>query len=164
MELFDAYSYKPEEIGDTERLLIREIGMNDIADYQYIVESCSGGVDPELVGLTQEEFIARHKAYIRFQYGFYGYGIWGLFLKASPEEMIGIAGVVNSDESGVGELSYAVLPDRRRQGYAYEACRFIAEYATGELIGFDSLIARIGRDNIPSQGLAAKLGIETVLY
>lgn len=157
-----------ELIDVTGRLVIRELGMNDINTYQNIIEACALGVLPDLVGLSADEFAERHEAYIKYQYGFYGYGIWGVFLKGSVPSydeylsghegpMIGIVGLVNGSASGIGELSYAILPKYRRNGYALEAVRAAMEYGTE--CGFKGFEAVIEPSNTASLALAAKLGV-----
>ena len=168
-------------IAETNRLIIREIGMEELAEYQNIINTCAAGIAPDLVGLEAEEFADRHRAYIRFQYGFYGYGIWGIWLKksisdsgatecgtaavnsgtaecgiAAAQPMIGLVGLVNGSASRVGELFYAILPEYRRQGYAYEACTAALEY--GRECGFKDFEVRIEKDNLSSLSLAEKLG------
>lgn len=160
MNMDENNRYIPEIIDETERLIIRELAPCDIPAYHRLIDLCGSEAVSELAGLSDAEFTERHMAYIRYQYGFYGYGIWGLFLKNGT--LIGIAGVHNSDTSGIGELCYAVLPEYRRQGYAAEALRCIIGYALSEYIGFDGLIARIAPSNTASLCLAEKLGITVV--
>lgn len=146
-----------ELIDETERLLLRELDMTEVPAYREVVLRCPEGIEKDLLEASGEEFKARHEAYIKYQYGFFGYGIWGLFLKNEPATLIGIAGVVNGEESGLGEVSYAILPEYRRQGYAYEAVKAVLEY--GREAGFTRFIARIDADNEPSVRLARKVGL-----
>lgn len=155
----------------TDRLIIREITMDDLEAYRSIVEACSGGISPELLHLSREEFASRHSSYIKYQYGFFGYGLWGVFLKKSdvtyelytPQEegvMIGLVGIINGSDSQIGELSYAILPEYRRKGYAFEACTAALEY--GRECGFTSFEATIASNNPASSSLADKLGLRQI--
>lgn len=146
-------------IAETDRLVIRELTLDDTKDYRNLADICEGGIDPSLKGLSKEEFTSRHKAYIKYQYGFYGYGNWGMFLKDGT--FIGIIGIHNADESEVGEIGYAVLPQYRGLGYASEAVAAILPYAY-EDIGFLSIVARIAPDNLPSLAIAGRFGIKVV--
>lgn len=151
--------YTPEIIDETERLVIREIGPADIPAYRHVVDMCEAGVDESLKGLPDDEFTARHRAYIEFQYGFYGYGMWGLFLK-DTSALIGIAGVINGDASAVGEAGYAILPEYRGRGLCTEALTSILEYA--KELGFKRIQARISPSNTVSLTVAKHFGLEII--
>lgn len=161
----------PALIDVTDRLVIRELDMSDLRGYQHIIDSCAEGIAPDLVGLPAEEFAAWHEAYIRYQYGFYGYGIWGIFLKGSVVDydsylrtdegpLIGIVGLVNGSASRVGEISYAIEAPYRHKGYALEAARAAIEY--GKECGFTAFEAEISQTNEASLRLARKLGIDII--
>ena len=121
--------------------------------------------------MSPEEFRDFHLAYLKYQYGFYGYGNWGIFIKtrdtAAPAdylsvcgEPVGLVGLVNGSASGIGELSYYIIPKFRRRGYAYEACTAALEY--GRECGFTAFEARIRSDNLPSVKLAEKLSVRII--
>lgn len=161
----------PTLIDVTDRLVIRELDMTDLSDFQKIVNTCTEGIDDDLIGLSEEEFASRHKAYIKYQYGFYGYGIWGIFLKGSVSGydsyrredegiLIGIVGIINGSASRVGELSYAIAPGYRHLGYAYEASVAAMEY--GRECGFTSFETRVNSNNSASIALAQKLNIHII--
>ena len=59
--------------------------------------------------------------------------------------------------SDAEELSYWIVPEKRRSGYAREICSFLLEYA-GENLGWKRVCARIREDNFPSLDLAESLG------
>ena len=129
----------PWIITETDRLLIREFTMEDIA----------GMPEEPDVWFTQEEREAdqvfydaeKLKAYIKGQYRFYEYGIWALVRKTDGR-IIGKAGLSNAKEREAVradvpdeelKLGYHVFHPYRRQGYAEEACRAILDYAKNEL-------------------------------
>lgn len=146
---------KPAVINRSVNLTIREIGMDDAKDYQRILESCPEAVsDKTLLNLSYEAFIERHKAYIKYSYGFLGYGIYGIYLnnEGSPK-MIGIAGL---DGTETPVLSYALLKGYRGRGYAFEACSMILEYVMSDL-DLDKINVFIPCDNTRSINLAKKL-------
>lgn len=161
----------PTLIDVTARLVIRELDMEDVRDYQQLVNECAEGITPDLVGLTAGEFASRHQAYIKYQYGFYGYGIWGIFLKgtntdydsysrANEGRLIGIVGLRNGSDSRIGELSYAIASGYRGRGYASEAVSAALEY--GRECGFTSFEAVISPDNTASVNLARKFRVNII--
>ena len=152
----------------TGRLIIREFTHDEaeICRQLYIESKSMSDLRPEQ--MTKEEFTEFHHAYIRYQYGFYGYGNWGIFLKKCEVTalnrysdccgpLIGLVGLINGSASATGELSYFIRPEYRRKGFATEACRAALEY--GRECGFERFEARISPDNQPSLALAASLGI-----
>ena len=59
------------------------------------------------------------------------------------------------------ELGYTIFAPYRRQGYAYEACAALMEWAHREH-GVTRFVVSISPDNAPSLGLARKLGFRRV--
>ena len=124
----------PATIATTDRLIIREIGTDDLNIYQRLIEENPTVIsDKSLLGLSAEAFKERHLAYMKYSYQFLGYGIWGIFLSDKANDtksnsakfignnspngiMIGIAGLDGTDNMS---LSYAILEKYSGQGYAY---------------------------------------------
>lgn len=67
-------------------------------------------------------------------YGYYGYGMWLVFDKASGE-LIGRAGLEHREfpDAVELELGYLIDPDRQGQGLATEVCQAILAFAREEL-------------------------------
>ena len=142
----------PATIATTDRLIIREIGTDNLDIYQRLIEENPAVIsDKSLLGLSAEEFKERHLAYMKYSYQFLGYGIWGIFL--SGEIMIGIVGLDGTDSIS---LSYALLEKYRGQGYAYEAIYEIINYAINEL-EIRQIKLDIQKDNLSSIKLAKKI-------
>lgn len=129
----------------------------------------------------------RFLAYIKNQYRFYGFGLWALE-ERTEGVLVGLAGLTAQEkaegdervwevhtgpekgESGRNpdteadflpealEIGYFIFPDRRRQGYAKEACRAILDRAGSEQ-GIWRVTARISRRNTASEHLAEELGM-----
>jgi len=59
------------------------------------------------------------------------------------------------------EIGYTVLPKYRRRGYAHEAVEALFEWATREH-GIHTFRASISPVNVPSLGLARKLGFREI--
>ncbi len=142
----------PATIATTDRLIIREIGTDNLDIYQRLIEENPAVIsDKSLLGLSAEEFKERHLAYMKYSYQFLGYGIWGIFL--SGEIMIGIVGLDGTDSIS---LSYALLEKYRGQGYAYEAVNEVLNYAIHDL-EISHIKLDIPKDNLPSIKLAKKI-------
>ena len=154
LRLVIARFYKrPLEIVRTKRLIVRELSRNDTGRLTEIFNT--SGPDIENFFSNYDEAGEYLERYIRDVYEFYGYGIWGLYLRDDLCEPIGIAGFTPRTE-GL-ELSYAIEESHRRKGYAFEACSAIIEYADRN-IEHDGIFTRMSKDNEASKGLAIKLG------
>ena len=161
----------PATIAITDRLIIREIGTDNLDIYQRLIEENPAVIsDKSLLGLSAEGFKERHLAYMKYSYQFLGYGIWGIFLSDKANDtksnsakfignnspngiMIGIAGLDGTDNIS---LSYALLEEYWGQGYAYEAIYEIINYAINEL-EISQIKLDIPKDNLPSIKLAKKI-------
>ncbi len=142
----------PATIATTDRLIIREIGTDNLDIYQRLIEENPVVIyDKSIIGLSPEEFKERHLAYMKYSYQFLGYGIWGIFL--SGEIMIGIVGLDGTDSIS---LSYALLEKYRGQGYAYEAVNEVLNYAIHDL-EISHIKLDIAKDNLSSIKLAKKI-------
>ena len=150
----------PLDILATDRLLVREITVDDIDRLYEIYAEPS--ITEYMEGLYEDrekevEFV---QSYIDNMYGFYNYGMWGICEKETGR-LIGRAGLSNREFCGrvFLELGYIIAKDYQRQGYATEVCSAIIEYARTTLMA-EALICLIHPDNIVSKRLAIKLGFE----
>ena len=144
----------PWMIAETDRLILREFMLEDIAQMPQ---------EPE-VWFTPEEREAdrifydaeKLEAYIKNQYRFYEYGIWAVVRKEDGI-IVGKAGVTNAEMEDALELGYHIFEPYRRQGYAKEACRAILHYAKQEL---DCPVsARVAKENGASIHLLEQLQV-----
>lgn len=157
----------PWMIGETRRLLIRELEKKDAT---VIPEEEYG--ESEMV--FRSETLLEH--YIRHQYRFYEYGTWGLMHKKTGT-LLGIAGVSNpnlpeqmeallrdwcrgTEERPWLELGYHIFRPFRNQGYAGEAVTAVADYSR-EVLGV-RLCAMIHKNNQASRKVAEGLGLAVV--
>ena len=148
----------PADITSTSRLVIREIGPEDLDSYREILCKYPEAVsDPTLLDLPFNEFKDRHLAYMKYSYSLLGYGIWGIFLKNTEDDitskMIGIAGL---DGTGIPSLSYALFEEYQGMGYASEACMAILDYAS-RVLEIKNINLYVKQYNIPSLKLARML-------
>jgi RimJ/RimL family protein N-acetyltransferase len=155
----------PMTVTQTQRLVIREIADEDLVFLEQL-----GHSDGMQLAVEKEEDgdgpldAERLVAYIRHVYRLYGYGLW-IVLKKDGER-IGVCGLGDGNEEEIErdgptlQLQYAVAPAFRRQGYAFEMCCGVMEYAREFLPEWGSLWLRIRTGNIPSLCLAEKLGFQ----
>lgn len=149
----------PWQIEVTDRLIIREFTKEDWR-----------AIPGEPLRLSEEKAFCNPEAleaYIRFQYGFYEYGIWALEEK-SLGRLVGMAGITNLEDrefeslikenDSPVELGYHIFSPYRRLGYGKEGSKAILDYCAREIA--ERVYARIDKDNQPSIRLAESLGFE----
>lgn len=159
-KVYNRYYRLPNVIMETKRLLIREVTIDDVKDLYKIYSESS--ITAYMEGLYEEydEEVRFTESYIENMYGFYDYGMWIVCAKESGN-VIGRAGLSNREVDGAEyvELGYVIDVHFQRQGYAYEACRGIMQYAKTVMKKEELLICTDER-NLPSINLAYKLGFE----
>lgn len=103
--------------------------------------------------------IEKHRAYIKNVYGFFGFGLWGVFMRET-DELIGRCGLqsVEIGHNNEIELGYLIEPKYQRQGYAYESVKAVLQYAFEELL-LNRVVAIIDIKNTNSIHLAIKIGM-----
>jgi RimJ/RimL family protein N-acetyltransferase len=102
-------------------------------------------------------------AWIERQEGRYardGHGLW-LVVDRTTHEALGQCGLAIQSVEGASlpEIGYLVDRPYWRQGYASEAAAGVRDYAFG-VLGKDFVISLIRPINVPSQGVARKLGMQ----
>ena len=162
----------PLLIGETERLFLRELSEEDLPAIRGLK---LWETDAKLLGASAGQLcdaVFLH-SYVRNQYPLFGFGIWGGFVKNSPDvtggapgneagTLAGLAGFgmpeeeTDTDTEGIPELGYYIAPSFRRKGYAEEACRLCLLYA-GEELGLEEVLLRVRADNRASLMLGKKL-------
>lgn len=156
--VYQRYHHLPWTVIETRRCLLREITLNDIDDLYrlYEPEEMTRYMDGLYENRQKEEEYT--KAYIQHMYRFYGYGLW-LVVEKETGETIGRAGLGHLEVEGEVqlELGYLIARSRQRQGYAFEVCQGILDYAR-EATEFASIHCLIQKENLPSVRLAEKLG------
>lgn len=149
----------PLVITKSRRLIIREMSVEDVpALYDIYKGNVLNYIEPLKDPATERELA---ESYIKSMYGFYGYGMW-LVVRKSDNRIIGRAGFSERempDGNVKTELGYLIGEEYQKQGYAYEACTAILEYAK-ENLDFEEVIACIEEGNTASVGLVIKLGFE----
>ncbi len=146
----------PWTILTTERCVVKEFSMEylDALFELYAGEGMTDYVEPLYPYEKEREY---QESYIRYMYGFYGYGMW-IVCDRESGKLIGRAGVEHREELGDElELGYAIGVDYQKKGYAKEVCTAILAYARDEL-GYRRVNCLIEHGNQVSVHLAKKLG------
>ena len=148
----------PWEIFKTERCIVRETIVEDVDSLYEIYKEPAITEYMEDLYKDRDEEIAYIKDYRRRMYGFYGYGIWSI-LNRQDGKVIGRAGISWREEFDVPELGFVIGVPWQKQGYAYEVCSAILNYAWKD-IGFKQIQALVMEHNEKSAALCRKLGFE----
>ena len=162
----------PLLIGETERLFLRELSEEDLPAIRGLK---LWETDAKLLGASAGQLCDAVflRSYVRNQYPLFGFGIWGVFVKNSPDitggvpgneagTLAGLAGFgmpeeeTDTDTEGIPEIGYYIAPSFRRKGYAEEACRLCLLYA-GEELGLEEVLLRVRAENRASLMLGKKL-------
>ncbi len=154
--IFRRFYKIPWDIIDTKRCHIRETTVEDVEEFYKIYQH------REITRYTENLYEDKQqerdyiRAYIEHQYAFYDFGVWTILLK-STGEIIGRAGLSLRDGYDEPELGFVIGFQWQKQGYAFEVCEGILQYAR-EHLGFDTIQALIYPENHPSRRLCEKLG------
>ena len=145
---------------ETPRTFMRDILGND-ADFLLRMMG-----DPEVMRFYPKpadardvrEFIDRMRAAYRND----GCGLW-LVVDRESGEPLGRVGLLRQQVNGVDEfeIGYMIHRPYWRRGLATEAALAVRDYAFGER-RLPRVISLIRPENVPSQGVARKLGMEIV--
>lgn len=156
--VYQRYHHLPWTVIETKRCFLREITLGDLDDLYrlYEPEEMTRYMDGLYENRQKEEEYT--KAYIEHMYRFYGYGLW-LVVEKETGEIIGRAGLghLEVEEEVQLELGYLIGRNKQRQGYAFEVCQGILDYAK-EATDFGSIHCLIQKENFASVCLAEKLG------
>jgi RimJ/RimL family protein N-acetyltransferase len=156
------YTHTPAIILTSEQFIIRELTDKDIpALYQIcrqpkVREFLSDFTD------SLETELEKHTAYIQNIYRFYGFGLWGVFLKCNGR-LIGRCGIEYKMFEGeeIYELGYLLDKDYQGMGYAKEFVTEVLNYCFTEL-DIHKVTAVIEKRNIRSIHLAEQIGMTKV--
>lgn len=142
----------------TERLLARQMSLGDL---DFIASLLA---DPEVMRFYPKVY-SRDEAqtWIERQLQRYeedGYGLW-LILDQQSGEPVGQVGLLLQTVDGrqEPEVGYLIHRPFWRRGYATEAALATRDYAF-ETLAVDRVVSLIRPENLPSQGVARKLGME----
>lgn len=161
IRVYQRYHHLPWKILETKRTIVRELTLSDMdALFELYAQP---GVTEYTEGLYErQEEEEYERAYINHMYRYFGYGMWLVFSKETGE-LIGRAGfehhnlVIDGKEELALEMGYVISPKVQRQGYAYEVCQALLEYAKRNM-DFLVVHAFVQEENFASHQLTKKLG------
>jgi HAD superfamily hydrolase (TIGR01509 family) len=160
--IHQVYQYTHNEtltILSTDRCIIKELSVDDMDDlYQiYKDREVREFLDDMKDNLEVEK--CKHQAYIKNVYHFYGYGLWGVYLKETGR-LIGRCGIEarKLDGEEVYELGYLLDKAYQGQGYAKEFVSEIIQYCFTKL-DIRRIVAVIDNRNLRSIRLAIQVGM-----
>jgi [ribosomal protein S5]-alanine N-acetyltransferase len=143
---------------ETPRLLLREVSP---ADLDFVAAMLA---DPEVMRFypkcySREESATWIERQMR-RYARHSHGLW-LVLEKSTGQPVGQVGLLIQQVDGVEEKEVAYLIHRPfwRQGFATEAALASRDYAFA-VLDRQRVLALIHPENVPSQRVALKLGLE----
>ena len=170
-EVYCRHHHLPLTIAITDRCIIRELTIKELPGLLTLQKENNGNpygcfFPQNFKTYTQaNEFLLN---YIKNQYTFYGYGIYGI-LKKEERTFLGIAGfspienietITNNNlDEYFAEIGYSILRQWQRQGIASEILPPLLQFGK-EYIGFTQIITRIEKDNIASKRLALKNNLQ----
>jgi RimJ/RimL family protein N-acetyltransferase len=143
---------------ETPRLVLREMWLGDLDFIAALL------ADPEVMRFyprcySREEAAAWVRRQI-VRYEEHGHGFWLVAEKESGEP-VGQVGLIlqQVEEVAEPEIGYLIHRPFWRRGFASEAAAATRDYAFGPL-GKSRVISLIRPENIPSQGVARKIGLQ----
>lgn len=156
VHVYERHHGIPWTILTTERCVIKEFSMEYLDDLfeLYAGKGMTDYIEPLYPYEQEKEY---QEAYIKYMYGFYGYGMW-IVCDKQTGKLMGRAGVEHREElDGEMELGYAIGVPYQRKGYATEVCEAILKYAKEQLLQ-PSVCCLIEEGNTVSERFAEKLG------
>jgi RimJ/RimL family protein N-acetyltransferase len=142
---------------DTQRLHFRRHVAEDAAFIHSLLS------DPEHMRFYPRTYsLDEARSWIDWQLNLYrdhGFGLWALELKRT-DELVGQCGLTIQDVEGVDEIEigYHISKLHWRSGLAFEAACACRDYAF-DVLGLERIVITTSQDNIPSQGVARKVGM-----
>ncbi len=147
----------------TNRLQLTEITFEDAP---FIIELLNSPDWLQFIGDRNVKTVDEANAYIQRSYVHfykkYGFGMYKMVL-SETNQPIGMCGLVKRDYLEHHDIGFAILPAYQRKGYTYEAAAAIMKYAS-QTLKLHPILAFTNRDNIASQSLLVKIGLQFEKY
>lgn len=150
----------PWTILETKRCIVREITVDDLDDLYRIYADEETSRYIEKLYENKDDEIAFTKAYIANQYRFYEYGMW-VVIDKETSTLIGRAGITDREGFENTELGFIFDKSKWGQGYAYEVCSAIIDYAKDNLL-IEKLNSFTMPDNKRAKALLNRLNFQYV--
>lgn len=142
---------------ETDRLILKELTVDDAEDLYQLYQKPDIKRFIDDISDSPETEREKLKAYIQYVYQYYGYGLWGVFLKSNMK-LIGRCGFELKSFEGFEEyeLGYLIGEEYQGNGYAMECTEAVIQYFF-EHYNAPRMIAVIDGANSKSLKLAQKL-------
>lgn len=158
IKFWQRFMHIPWHITDTKRCIIREMTPGDIDALYDLYEDKSVTRFMEDLFEEKEMELEYIDKYIQNVYSYFGFGTW-LIQRKDDNVIIGRAGFNYRPDFDEPELGFMIGAKYQRQGYAYEVCSELMNYAKDEL-GFTTIQALVEPKNTASVKLLEKLKFE----
>lgn len=162
--LFQAYCHEKGvayEIGKNEKISVRELTIKDVDAYVEITREehiRSFLPDGKLAIEEQKEKLV---AYIKNVYSFYGFGIYGIFLR-EEDELIGAVSLDLKETTGVPqyEVGFFIRHYYLGSGYGIMGLEFLLDYSF-LFLQLESLVSITASSNLHAINLLKKAGFQS---
>ena len=142
----------------TERLSLRKMSPDDA---EFIVELLNDSSFLRFIGDKGVRTTEDARQYILTgpmdSYERHGFGLWLVELKGSKTP-IGICGLLKRDSLSDVDIGFAVLPQYRSKGYAFESAAAVMDYGRN-VLGLRRVVAITNEDNTGSIRVLEKIGM-----
>ena len=143
------------EILTTERLLLRELELDDVDGLLEVLG------DPDAMRYYPAPYdrdgVAAWIERQRRRYEDDGFGLWAV-IRRSDGRFLGDCGPMLQpvEDAVIPEVGYHIVPSEQGRGYATEAARACVDWAFANT-DFDIVCSIVAPDNAPSRAVAAKI-------
>ena len=143
---------------ETERLLLKELSMDDSA-FIYKIVNTEGWL--QNIG---ERNVHSEKDAINYLSGPFksytdnNFGMWLIVEKANSSK-IGLCGLINRPSLEDIDIGFALLPEFTKKGFAFEAANAAMDYAKN-VLKIERVVGICNTDNLASIRLLEKLGLK----
>jgi [ribosomal protein S5]-alanine N-acetyltransferase len=142
----------------TARLNLRRMSLDDA---HFIVELLNDSSFLRFVGDKGVKTAEDARRYILTgpmdSYERHGFGLWLVELK-DTNTPIGICGLLKRDTLSDVDIGFALLPQYRSQGYAFESAAAVMDYGRN-VLGLKRIVAITNDDNVGSIRVLEKIGL-----
>lgn len=143
----------------TERLTLASPTPADLPHYEAFYAVSDVTVGGYRGGRTADEIAAIHQADMD-HWARTGFGMF--LIRGADGAFVGGAGLKHPEGWPRHELTWFLLPEQRRHGYATEASSAVIEWAY-DALGWDVVETHMRDENAPARRLAERLGGERVM-
>ncbi len=142
----------------TKRLNLRRMSLDDA---EFIVELLNDSSFLRFIGDKRVRTTEEARQYMLTgpmdSYERHGFGLWLVELKGSRTP-IGICGLLKRDTLSDVDIGFALLPQYRSKGYAFESAAAVMSYGKN-VLGLRRIVAITDEDNVGSIRVLERIGM-----